>query len=133
NAYNVPFTVRLNGPLNMAALERSFRELIRRHEVLRTTFSEDEAGNPIQIVTVRENFELPLVDLSGVPADKREEEVHQRVTEHRRLPFDLKRGPLVRAIVLRVADDHHSLSMTLPHVIVDGWSWSIVLREISVL
>ena len=133
NAYNVPFTARLSGPLNLEALRRSFRELIRRHEVLRTTFSEDDAGNPIQIVAVRADFELPVVDLRGVPADKRDEEVQRLVTEHRRLPFDLKRGPLVRAMVLRIADDEHILTMTLHHVIVDGWSWSIVLREISAL
>lgn len=133
SAYNVPFTARLEGPLNIDALERTLQELTRRHEILRTTFSEDEQGNPIQVVTVEQTFELPAIDLRAIPHELQEDVVLRRVAEHRLSPFDLRRGPLMRAMILRLSDNEHILSLTLHHAVVDGWSWNILLREIPIL
>jgi amino acid adenylation domain-containing protein len=133
SAYNVPFAIRLNGSLDFVALQRSLGELISRHEVLRTTFSEDESGKPIQVVAARQEFALPFIDLREFSQEDREQEARRRVIEYARLPFDLKRGPLFRAHLLRLGDEEHVLSLAFHHSIVDGWSWSIVLRELTVL
>src|SRR5690242_4008742 len=96
NTYNVPFAIRLKGELKVSALEQALRELVNRHEVLRTTFAEDEAGKPIQLVASEQQFALPVSDLSSFPAESRESEARRQVIQHVRLPFDLKRGPLFR-------------------------------------
>ncbi|MDP9160710.1 MAG: amino acid adenylation domain-containing protein, partial [Acidobacteriota bacterium] len=133
STYNVPFAIRLRGSLRVEALERSLRELIARHEVLRTTFSEDEAGKPIQVVAASQGVALELTDLRDISSDVREEEARRRVIACARLAFDLHRGPLFRTHLLRMADDDHVLSLVLHHSIVDGWSWSVLLRELSAL
>jgi hypothetical protein len=133
STYNVPFAIRLIGHLQIELLERSLREIIARHEVLRTTFSDDEEGIPIQVVAARQDFKLPVEDLRAAPADCREAEACRRLVEQARQPFDLKKGPLFRARLLRLADEENVLLLVLHHSIVDGWSWGILFREISVL
>jgi len=93
NAYNVRFGVQLSGQLHVGALEQSFQELIRRHEILRTTLSEDENVKPVQVVAASQEFALQLTDLRSVPSDVRDEEVRRRVVKLARLPFDLR--PLI--------------------------------------
>ncbi len=131
NAYNVPLAIRFRGKLQPDVLERSIQELIARHETLRTTLSEDENGNPVQIVTSRQNFSLPTVDLSTSPASLREDEARGKIIEQARAPFDLQHGPLFRASLLRLNADDHILSFIFHHSIVDGWSMSILIREIA--
>src|SRR6266550_7947271 len=79
SAYNVPFAIRVKGRLRVSVLERSLGELIRRHEILRTTFDEDESGKPVQVVASEQGFAIPLTDLRSVPSDTREEEARRRL------------------------------------------------------
>jgi amino acid adenylation domain-containing protein len=131
--YNVPLAVRLSGKLRGDVLESALRELISRHEVLRTTFAEDESGKAIQLVAASHNFALERTDLGAIPIDSREDEARRRVIEHARLPFDLKKGPLFRATLFRLADDDHVLSLAFHHIIVDGASMGILMRELTAL
>src|SRR5256885_15556428 len=77
NTYNVPFALRLSGPLNVSAMEQALRELVARHEVLRTTFSEDDSGKPIQVVAAEHEFALSVADLRAIPSASREEEARR--------------------------------------------------------
>ncbi|HEY9283907.1 MAG TPA: amino acid adenylation domain-containing protein, partial [Pyrinomonadaceae bacterium] len=130
--YNVPKAVRLAGPLQVAALAQSFGEIVRRHEILRTTFA-SEAGQPVQVVGAARPVSLAVVDLSGLPESEREA-LAQRLTDEEALrPFDLAAGPLVRATLLRVGDGEHRLLLTMHHVIADGWSMGVLIRETAEL
>jgi len=131
--YNVPFAIRLTGQLRPDILERALGELVARHEVLRTTFSEDESGKAIQLVSTTHNFALTVTDLSSLPAATRETEARNLVIEQARSPFELKAGPLFRAMVFRLAEDDHVLSLAFHHSIVDGGSFGILLRELVTL
>jgi amino acid adenylation domain-containing protein len=133
SAYNVPFAIRLSGPLDTRVLQQSFQELIGRHEVLRTTLSDNGDGEPLQIVATTKEFLLPVSDLRDLPVASRAEKAQQLILSHSRSPFDLRRGPLVRVNLLQLSDDEHILSLVFHHAVVDGWSWGIVLRELSAL
>jgi amino acid adenylation domain-containing protein/non-ribosomal peptide synthase protein (TIGR01720 family) len=125
-AYNLPTRLRLSGPLDVAALERAIRAIVRRHEVLRTTFAAP-AGEPVQVVHEDADVALPVEDL---PAGARVEDVALAETAR---PFDLARGPLLRARLVRVTDDDHLLLLTLHHIAGDGWSKGVFFRELSAL
>src|SRR5260221_4209000 len=129
--YNVPFAIRLSGNLRPRLLERAIGELKSRHEVLRTTFSEDESGNPVQLVSTSHRFLLATYDLRGEPEESRENEARRFVIEQARLPFDLKRGPLFPAGLVRISDADHVLSFRFHHTVIDGASFGILLRELS--
>jgi amino acid adenylation domain-containing protein len=130
--YNIPVARRLAGPLDAAALERALGELVRRHEPLRTTFREvDDA--PVQVVAPAEGFSLPRVDLAHLDPAEREAEVRRRATADAARPFDLAAGPLFRATLLRLADDDHVLLLGLHHIVFDGWSQGVLLRELAAL
>jgi amino acid adenylation domain-containing protein len=131
-AYNMAGSVRLAGQLDPAALAAALAEVVRRHEVLRTTFRE-EAGEPVPVVApadVDPVALLPVVDLRGPDADRRADEI---AAEEARRPFDLAGGPLLRARLLRLAEDEHRLLLTLHHVVADGWSQAVLVREVSEL
>lgn len=131
--YNVPFALRLTGKLRPNILERALQELVTRHEVLRTTFSEDESGKAIQLVSASLKFALTVTDLSSGRAESREDEARRLVIEQARQPFNLKTGPLFRATLFRLADEDHVLSLAFHHTIVDGGSCGILLRELVAL
>ena len=116
--YTECVTVRLPGLLDVAALERSFNEIIRRHEIWRTTFSVVDE-NPVQIVHPPTFFPLPLVDLEGFPKDQREAEALRLATDDLRVPFDLAAGPLLRPRLIKIDDTDHRLYLTLHHIIFD--------------
>ncbi|HEX6864791.1 MAG TPA: condensation domain-containing protein, partial [Thermoanaerobaculia bacterium] len=125
-AYNLPGAVRLAGPLDVPALAAAFAGVIRRHEALRTVFPVVD-GEPVQLVGPAE-VELPLVDLRG-----RFDEAERLAQEEARTPFDLARGPVCRAKLLRLDDEEHLLLVTLHHIAADGWSLGIFLRELAAL
>ncbi|HZI16961.1 MAG TPA: amino acid adenylation domain-containing protein [Pyrinomonadaceae bacterium] len=131
--YNIPGAMRLTGRLDVAAMGRCFTEVVRRHESLRTTFETDEAGRPVQVIAPPARFELPVFDLCALPADEREAEAERRANEEARRPFDLARGPLLRASLLRLGPQDHVLTFAMHHIVSDGWSLGILAREVSVL
>src|SRR5215467_6209508 len=92
-AYNMPFALRLLGQLDIPALERTLNEIVRRHEVLRTTFDALE-GEPAQLIAPTLSLELPLTDLSSLPLEARETETRRLAIEHASRPFDFARGPM---------------------------------------
>ncbi|HYG81326.1 MAG TPA: amino acid adenylation domain-containing protein, partial [Pyrinomonadaceae bacterium] len=130
--YNIPAAVRLRGPLDAAALARSLSEIVRRHEVLRTTFAEVE-GLLVQLVGGAEELSLPVEDLTRLPEDEREAEALRLSNEDARRPFDLARGPLFRASLLRLGEEHHVLLVNMHHIVSDGWSLSVLIRELTTL
>jgi acyl-CoA synthetase (AMP-forming)/AMP-acid ligase II len=128
--YNLPLAWRFTGDLNVSALERSLGEMVRRHEILRTTFPCVD-GQPVQMIAPELALLLPVVDLQALPAIAREAAVQRLATEEAQRPFDLTRGPLVRATLLRVSDKDHVLLLTLHHIIFDGWSAEVFWRELA--
>ncbi|HEX6042090.1 non-ribosomal peptide synthetase, partial [Longimicrobium sp.] len=129
-AYNMVGVVRLDGRLDAEALRRSLDALAARHESLRTTFTMGD-GEPVQHVAPSLRIDVETVDLADA-ADRRAETERQAAFEQAR-PFDLAAGPLVRARLLRFADDAHVLLLSMHHVISDGWSRGVIVREISAL
>jgi amino acid adenylation domain-containing protein len=130
--YNIPAAVRLRGTLDLTALEQSFREVIRRHESLRTRFGVVN-GVPVQVIDEAPEFSLPLLDLSTVGEAEREAEARRVATEESQRPFDLGTGPLLRASVLRLSEEEHVLLCTMHHIISDGWSMGVLIRELTTL
>ncbi|QRK05610.1 non-ribosomal peptide synthase/polyketide synthase [Archangium violaceum] len=131
-AYNLPFVTRLKGKLEVAALERSLTELMRRHEALRTTFAQVD-GKPVQRVAAESALALPVESLEALPEGERARELQRRVEEEFRRAFDLEMGPLVRALLLRVTVEEHVLVLVMHHIIGDGWSLGVLVRELAEL
>ncbi len=131
-AYNAPFFVRLEGPLDGGVLQRALAELVRRHEALRTTFPEVE-GRPVQRVAPELEVALPVEELQALDATARTEAVRQRTEAEARRPFDLAHGPLLRARLLRVSRDEHVLLLVMHHIVCDGWSFGVMERELTAL
>ena len=130
--YNMSAAVHLTGLLNVAALEDSFNEIIRRHESLRTTFTTVEE-QPVQCITPALTLRLPLVELQQIPEMERLAEVQRLTIEEARRPFDLTQGPLVRATLLHLSEAEHLLLLTMHHIISDGWSMNVLVRELTLL
>ncbi len=129
-SYNVTTALWLSGTLDVSALERSLETVVARHEVLRTTFRLAE-GEPVQVVAPELRLELPIADRSAVPAAERKAEVRRLIQEEVRRPFDLERGPLLRARLIRLAPDEHALILIVHHIVFDGWSVGVLSRELS--
>jgi amino acid adenylation domain-containing protein len=130
--YNVAAAVRLTGPLNVAALERTLKEIVRRHEVLRTSFPARQ-GEPQQVIAAQMEFALELTDLSTLPDTAREETARRMAAEEAQTPFDLAVGPLVRARLLRLSEAEHVVLFTMHHIVSDGWSMGLLIQEVSQL
>src|SRR2546421_12986916 len=130
-AWNIAVRFRLRGPLNIPAFERAINEVVRRHEVLRTTFSFLDHA-PVQIVHQTAAIPLPVDDLSHLPLTDRDAEEERRTIAEGSLPFDLKTGPLLRARLLRLAEQDHMLLLTLHHIVSDGCSIGLLSDEIAV-
>ncbi|MCY1022339.1 non-ribosomal peptide synthetase [Pyxidicoccus sp. MSG2] len=122
-SYNIPFALRLKGPLDVEALEAGFQEVARRHESLRTTFAEVD-GRPIQRIHARLELNLRVAEVA-------EAEVVARAEQEARQPFDLEQGPLLRVRLLRVAPEEHVLLWTVHHIVFDGWSVGVLYQELS--
>ena len=131
-AYNIPAAVRLTGRLHVTALERSLSEIIRRHEILRTTFPAED-GRPVQAIAPAHALTLPVVDLQEVPAHEREVQVRALARAGGPAAFRPGAGPLLRATLLRLAAEEHVLLLTMHHIISDGWSQGVFWRELAVL
>ena len=130
--YNETLTIRRSGPLHVAALERTFAEIIRRHEIWRTTFELHE-GQPVQVVHPAEGgFKIPLVDLRDIPELERDQEAVRIAREAARAPFDLKEGPLLRATLVKLSEREHRLFLTFHQMIFDGvTAYQVFLPELA--
>jgi len=135
-AYNMPSPVRIRGLLDVTTLERSLDAIMRRHDTLRTTFATVDE-QPVQIIAAPAPDDallaLPLIDLQAFPELEREIAIQRLATEEARRSFDLAHGPLVRAALLRLDDQDHVLLLTMHHIISDGWSVQVFIREIIAL
>jgi len=131
-AYNLPAAVRFTGPLDVTALEQSLNKVAQRHEVLRTTFATVE-GQPIQFIAQDLTCTLPVVNLQKLPKTEQEAEVMRRAAEEAMHTFDLAQGPLLRATLLKLGEEEHVLLLTMHHIISDGWSTGVLIREMAAL
>ena len=130
--YNIPNVVRMSGQLDVTALAQGLGEVIRRHQVLRTTFPALD-GRPVQVIIPALRQSLPIVDLCTLPECQREAQMRQLAAEEALHPFDLAHGPLVRSVLLKLAPGQHVLLLTLHHIVSDGWSGSVLIRDLMVL
>ncbi|BAY41877.1 amino acid adenylation domain-containing protein (plasmid) [Nostoc sp. NIES-2111] len=131
-SYNLPRTVRLQGKLNIDALSASLNEIIRRHEILRTSFAISH-GQPIQVISPSLNLQLPIVDLQYIPQQQREAELHRLAKTEAETGFDITQAPLLRAKLLQLDEEDYVILLTLHHIISDGWSTDILIREVAAL
>ena len=130
--YNIPIVLRMRGPLDRFVLERSLIEIIQRHESLRTLFV-DQQGKPNQVIVPTLDFMLPLIELEGCSMTAREDALLQMMSAEARYAFDLIHGPLIRAVLVRMGPDEHVFLVTMHHIISDGWSIDVLMREMSIL
>ena len=127
-SYHIPLTIRLHGPLDLEALKGSIREIVRRHEVLRTRF-ETVNGRPRQIIEPEIDLDLEVVDLESVAAAERDEALLRLAVEEAQKPFDLEKGPMVRVGLVRVGEQDHALLMTMHHIVSDAVSTAVAVRH----
>jgi amino acid adenylation domain-containing protein len=132
DAYNVPLTIRLTGEIDAASIGAAVDEIVARHATLRTRFTLHD-DQPVQIIQQAKSRLLAQVDLEAVPRDQRETFLAKRIEVMRSGSFDLERGPLLRGELIRVASDDHVLVLVMHHIVTDGWSLGVLLRELSVL
>ncbi len=130
--YNLPIAMRLSGALDPSGLERALNEVVRRHESLRTTFAEVD-GRAVQVVCPSLTLQLGRMDLSGEPNERRELRMHEEAAREARIPFDLERGPLIRARLLKLGERDHVALLTMHHIVSDGWSMRVLVGEVGAL
>ena len=130
--YNIPAALRLNGRLDIPALEKALAEIVRRHEALRTVF-EDHHGTPHQFILPDPDVSVVRIDLRELDADARGRELMRLVTEDAMTPFRLDIGPLFRSSLILLGEDEYVFTFTVHHIISDGWSTGVFLNEVGVL
>ncbi|MBE8967605.1 amino acid adenylation domain-containing protein [Nostocales cyanobacterium LEGE 12452] len=131
-SYNMLLILRLDGSLNIVAFEQSLSELVRRHEILRTTFPSVD-GNPIQLIAPPTALTLPIHDLQGLSDEEQTDRIQQIAKSLASQPFDLAVGPLVQFALLQLCNQEYVLLLKMHHIIYDGWSLEIFQRELSQL
>lgn len=128
--YNLSLMLHFKGTLDIAALEKSFNEIIRRHEILRTVFIKKN-GVPVQVILPFSYRMLPVTDIPEQLPELREAEVRRLAAREHHRPFDLAAGPLLRLTLLRLNSEEHFLLIAMHHIITDGWSMGIFTQELS--
>ncbi|MFP5271127.1 amino acid adenylation domain-containing protein [Coleofasciculus sp.] len=129
-AYNRPSNIHITGQLNVTVLEQSLNEIIRRHDVLRTKFTEVD-GQLTQVIIPTLTLSLPIIDLSDLPQNQQESEIQHLATQEAQKPFNLSQLPLIRATLLQKSQEDHILLMTFHHIIFDGWSMGVLIQELA--
>jgi amino acid adenylation domain-containing protein len=129
--YNVPMSWKLIGDLDVPRLERSLQEVVRRHEVLRTSFVMDEQEEPSQKVLTQLDVQLPVLDLRALEGREREEKAKKVLAEQAGKAFDLAHAPLLRGVLARTGDNEHILGLTLHHIVCDDWSLGVFMDELG--
>ena len=130
--YNVSTALRLTGFLNSIALEKAFNEIVRRHEILRTTFAVVE-GQLSQIIASELTVSIPKIDLQNLPLTQQETPTKQRAIAESQLPFNLTKGPLLRVQLLQLGAAEYVLLLNFHHIVADGWSIAVLIRELTSL
>ncbi|TMC17369.1 MAG: non-ribosomal peptide synthetase, partial [Chloroflexi bacterium] len=130
--YNVPIVLRLCGQLEVSALEWSLATVVQRHEVLRTTF-EERSGQLMQVIAERLSMPMPVIDLRGLAHGEHDQQVSQLVHAEAWCSFNLAHGLLLRARLLKLDAQEHMLLLTAHHIIMDGWSMGVLMREVTML
>ena len=130
--YNIPAAIRVSGELDMGALEKAMTEVIRRHEALRTVFRMSQ-GRPTQVVKETERVRMAVVDLSALGEEQRSGERKRIARQEAQVPFDLSVGPLIRMKMLQEGEQERVLLVTMHHIISDGWSIGVLVREVGKL
>jgi amino acid adenylation domain-containing protein len=129
-AYNIAARFRIRGPADPAVVERTIAAIVARHEALRTTFRAHD-GEPVQVVHPDIVTPFEVLDLRAVPESTREGEAIAAARREARTPFDLEAGPLLRTKLLRVGDEAWLLLLTIHHIVADGWSIGVIMREFA--
>jgi len=129
-SFNIPFAVSLTGRLDISILEDSLNEIVKRHEVLRTSFRE-HSGEASQIIEPVLRLDLPIIDLSLMEADKRDAEAKRLAIETALLAFDLEQIPLLRIRLLKMCEQDYILLLVMHHIISDAWSIKILINELA--
>ncbi|MEH2028366.1 MAG: amino acid adenylation domain-containing protein [Nostoc sp.] len=130
--YNFPQTFRLFGQVNLRALEQSINEIVRRHEVFRTTFASLN-GQPVQIITPALSIPIKLVDLRSLSESQKDTEIQRLMIEEFQQPFNINRGPLLRTTLLQLDVEKYLLLLSIHHIVFDGWSVGVLFRELTLL
>jgi natural product biosynthesis luciferase-like monooxygenase protein/amino acid adenylation domain-containing protein len=131
-AYNIPLGLRIHGAIAAEVLQQSFEQILSRHEALRTTFG-TRNGRSFQIIRTMERLSLPVLDFTGLERDIREQETRKIVVREVGRPFDLKRGPAWRTILIRFNPEEHVLLVCIHHMASDGWSTVILVKEFTAI
>jgi amino acid adenylation domain-containing protein/thioester reductase-like protein len=129
-SYNLRSALRISGGLNTDALEASINRVIRRHEILRTAIP-TENGRPHQVIAAEYTLKMPVLDISGIPENRRETTLSELLSEEAEIPFDISTLPLLRVKLIRLDETQHVLLVTMHHIISDGWSMGVFIRECS--
>jgi amino acid adenylation domain-containing protein len=130
--YNIPLALRLTGSLDVAALEHCLSRIVQRHEVLRTHFAMVD-GSAVQIIAPHLAIPFPVIDVQELSESSRQTEVRRLVDQEAQQPFELSTGPLLRVTLLRLSAEEHVLLVTMHHIISDGWSMGVLVKEVTAL
>jgi amino acid adenylation domain-containing protein len=130
--YNSPAAIRMTGSFNLVAFQDTLNEILQRHEILRTSFTVVE-GQPVQVIIPNLTLKLPVVDLQHLPETEREREVLRLADREAKLPFDLTEAPLLRVTLLKLSETEQVALFVMHHIVTDGWSIGILIRELSTL
>ena len=131
-AYNLLDAVRLTGSLNIPALEQSLNEIVRRHEILRTTFTTVN-GEPVQVIAPTLTLTMQVIDLKALPEDQQSQQSQQLAIQEAQKPFDLSKAPLLRVTLLQLGATDYVVLFTMHHIVADGWSMGVLVQEIATL
>jgi amino acid adenylation domain-containing protein len=130
--YNVLAPLRIRGLLDVGALQKTLNEIVRRHEVFRTTFGEDN-GVPVQVIWPELRLNFAIVDISNISESDKEQALQEAMTIEGKKPFDLKKGPLCCANLYVLGPKHYALFWNMHHIVSDGWSYTILMKEIEAI
>ncbi|WP_053213533.1 non-ribosomal peptide synthase/polyketide synthase [Pseudomonas sp. Q12-87] len=130
SAYGMPLALRLSGALSVEHLLSSFADVVRRHDVIRTAYVQDDEGDPVALIADEIEQDFPLIDLSGLSPSAQQEEVARATLENARTPIDLQQAPLWRGRILHLGPTEHVLLYAIHHIISDGWSMGLLINEL---
>ncbi|MTJ48116.1 non-ribosomal peptide synthetase [Dolichospermum sp. UHCC 0259] len=130
SAYNIPAAIQLAGRLNVLALENSINQIVHRHHILRTNFQVINS-EPVQVIRAETNLQIPIIVLENISENIREIEAIRLAKLEAEKPFDLEKDLLLRVSLLRLSETNHVILFTMHHIISDGWSTGILIRELT--